>query len=137
MIGTRANIGNSFRNPGSKPLALSSFLCNRKQHSIIIHKMMKKNIVGLMAMTFTVSTTIQAQDFLATHDRVDSNRIGIIGICGFGGFAVNAAAQDTRIKATLAITTISERLGFEYPQHFVRFFKAHTGKTPSAYRKAS
>ena len=38
---------------------------------------------------------------------------------------------------TLSITTISERLGFEYPQHFVRFFKAHTGKTPSAYRKAS
>ena len=35
---------------------------------------------------------------------------------------------------TLAVTMISERLGFEYPQHFVRFFKAHTGKTPSAYR---
>lgn len=35
---------------------------------------------------------------------------------------------------TLAVTMISERLGFEYPQHFVRFFKSHTGKTPSAYR---
>ena len=36
---------------------------------------------------------------------------------------------------TLTITMISNRLGFEYPQHFVRFFKSHTGKTPSAYRK--
>ena len=34
----------------------------------------------------------------------------------------------------LTITMISNRLGFEYPQHFVRFFKSHTGKTPSAYR---
>lgn len=37
----------------------------------------------------------------------------------------------------LTITIISSRLGFDYPQHFVRFFKTHTGKTPSAYRKAS
>lgn len=36
---------------------------------------------------------------------------------------------------TLTIIMISNRLGFEYPQHFVRFFKSHTGKTPSAYRK--
>ena len=36
----------------------------------------------------------------------------------------------------LTITMISNRLGFEYPQHFVRFFKSHTGKTPSAYRNA-
>ena len=38
---------------------------------------------------------------------------------------------------TLTITTISERMGFDYPQHFVRFFKSHTGKTPSAFRKVS
>ena len=38
-------------------------------------------------------------------------------------------------EETLTITMISNRLGFEYPQHFVRFFKSHTGKTPSAYRK--
>ena len=36
----------------------------------------------------------------------------------------------------LTITMISNRLGFEYPQHFVRFFKSHTGKTTSAYRNA-
>ena len=38
---------------------------------------------------------------------------------------------------TLTITTISERMGFDYPQHFVRFFKSHMGKTPSAFRKVS
>ena len=36
----------------------------------------------------------------------------------------------------LTIPMISQHLGFEYPQHFVRFFKSHTGKTPSAYRNA-
>ena len=38
---------------------------------------------------------------------------------------------------TLTITMISERMGFDYPQHFVRFFKSHMGKTPSAFRKVS
>lgn len=38
---------------------------------------------------------------------------------------------------TLSISCVSRRLGFEYPQHFVRFFKAHTGNTPSAYRKSA
>ena len=37
---------------------------------------------------------------------------------------------------TLTITMISERMGFDYPQHFVRFFKAHTGKTPTQWRMA-
>ena len=37
----------------------------------------------------------------------------------------------------LTITMISQRLGFEYPQHFVRFFKTHTGKTPSTYRNVA
>ena len=45
-----------------------------------------------------------AVDFLSTQDNVDPDRIGIIGICGFGGFAINAASQDTRIKATVAST---------------------------------
>ena len=45
-----------------------------------------------------------AVDFLSAQKNVDSNKIGILGICGFGGFALNAAAIDTRIKATVAST---------------------------------
>ena len=45
-----------------------------------------------------------AVDFLSNHSNVDSEKIGILGICGFGGFALNAAAIDTRIKATVAST---------------------------------
>lgn len=45
-----------------------------------------------------------AVDFLALRDDVDAERIGIIGICGWGGLAINAAAIDTRIKATVAAT---------------------------------
>jgi hypothetical protein len=45
-----------------------------------------------------------AVDFLSLHERVDPARIGIIGICGWGGMALNAAALDTRIKATVTST---------------------------------
>lgn len=45
-----------------------------------------------------------AVDFLSTNDDVDPERIGIIGICGWGGMALNAAALDTRVKATAAMT---------------------------------
>ena len=45
-----------------------------------------------------------AVDFLSVQESVDPERIGIIGICGWGGMAINAAAIDTRIKATAAMT---------------------------------
>lgn len=56
------------------------------------------------------SPDINTEDFLAAVDylealeNVDANKIGIIGICGWGGIALNAAAADTRIKATTAVT---------------------------------
>ena len=45
-----------------------------------------------------------AVDFLSLHEAVDPDRIGIIGICGWGGLAINAAALDTRVRATAAMT---------------------------------
>ena len=47
------------------------------------------------------------------------------------------AAKQLLADDSLSITNVSERLGFEYPQHFVRFFKARTGMTPSQFRKTA
>ena len=45
-----------------------------------------------------------AVDFLSNYKNADADKIGILGICGFGGFGLNAAAIDTRIKATVTVT---------------------------------
>lgn len=47
------------------------------------------------------------------------------------------AAKQLLSDEELNITQVSQQLGFEYPQHFVRFFKSHTGKTPSEYKKSA
>ncbi|MCM1230960.1 MAG: alpha/beta hydrolase [Ruminococcus flavefaciens] len=47
---------------------------------------------------------MSAVDFLSVQDNVDPDKIGIIGICGWGGLAINTASLDTRIKATVAST---------------------------------
>ncbi len=47
---------------------------------------------------------MSAVDFLSLNEKVDPDHIGIIGICGWGGMAINTAALDTRIKATVAAT---------------------------------
>ena len=59
---------------------------------------------------YVASPDINTEDFcaavdcLSTREGIDAGRIGIVGICGWGGMAVNAAAIDTRIKATVAVT---------------------------------
>ena len=45
-----------------------------------------------------------AIDYLSLKENVDPEKVGIIGICGWGGLAINTAAQDPRIKATIAVT---------------------------------
>ena len=52
----------------------------------------------------TTEDFMAAVDYLSLHERVDPERIGIIGICGWGGMALNTAALDTRVKATVAST---------------------------------
>ena len=47
------------------------------------------------------------------------------------------AAKQLLNNDALSIKTVSQQLGFEYPQHFVRFFKAKTGMTPTEYRKVA
>ncbi len=53
---------------------------------------------------FSTEDVSAAVDFLGLHDAVDREPIGVIGICGWGGFVLNAAAADTRIKAVVAST---------------------------------
>jgi fermentation-respiration switch protein FrsA (DUF1100 family) len=53
---------------------------------------------------FLWTAALAAVDYLSTREDADPGRIGIVGICGWGGFALNAAAIDTRIRATVAST---------------------------------
>ena len=59
-----------------------------------------------------------AVDYLTTLSEADADRIGIIGICGWGGMALNAAAIDTRVKATVTVTmyNMSEQMhnGYQF-----------------------
>lgn len=60
-----------------------------------------RNVASPDINTEDFSATV---DFLVTQEFVDPEKIGILGICGFGGMALNAAAMDTRIKVTVAST---------------------------------
>ncbi|MBQ7607365.1 MAG: alpha/beta hydrolase [Desulfovibrionaceae bacterium] len=62
------------------------------------------------AVRFMASPDINTEDFMAAvdflslHEKADPKKIGILGICGWGGMALNAAALDTRVKATVSST---------------------------------
>ena len=71
---------------------------------------------GYFGELVRVETGRTAKDIIATH-------------------MINTAKEMLN-NNSLNINQVSQMLGFEYPQHFVRFFKAHTGKTPSQYRSA-
>ncbi|SEA22381.1 hypothetical protein SAMN02745687_02191 [Lachnospiraceae bacterium NK3A20] len=62
------------------------------------------NVRNMASPDINTEDFMAAVDFLSLHDRVDADRIGIIGICGWGGMALNAAALDTRIRATVTST---------------------------------
>ena len=62
------------------------------------------NVRYMASPDINTEVFMAAVDFLSLHERVDPERIGIIGICGWGGMALNTAALDTRVKATVAST---------------------------------
>ena len=62
------------------------------------------NVRNMASPDINTEDLMAAVDFLCLDERVDPERIGIIGICGWGGLAINAAALDTRVKATVAST---------------------------------
>lgn len=69
--------------------------------SALANKNLAQNVASPDIYTEDFSAAI---DFLANHKMVDKDKIGVIGICGFGGFGLNAAAIDTRIKAVVTST---------------------------------
>ena len=69
---------------------------------------------GYFGNLVRVETGKTAKDFIADH--------------------LLSTAKQLLNDPALSISQVGLRLGFDYPQHFVRFFKAHTGQTPSQYR---
>ena len=62
------------------------------------------NVRYMASLDINTEDFMAAVDFLSLNEKVDPERIGIIGICGWGGLAINTAALDTRVKATVAST---------------------------------
>ena len=85
---------------------------------------------GLPTVAYFADKCCLSSGYFGTLVRVETGRTAKDIIADH----VLAYAKQLLNDETLTITMISNRLGFEYPQHFVRFFKSHTGKTPSAYR---
>ncbi|MBP5513668.1 MAG: alpha/beta hydrolase [Bacteroidaceae bacterium] len=80
-----------------------------------------------------------AVDFLSKQENVDAEKIGIIGICGWGGIALNTAACDTRIKATVASTMydMSRVSGNNYNDAFDNEEARHTAREALSQQRLS
>ena len=63
-----------------------------------------RNVRYMASPDINTEDFMAAVDFLSLNEKVDPDRIGILGICGWGGMAINTAALDTRVKATVAST---------------------------------
>lgn len=87
---------------------------------------------GMNAPNINTEDFQAAVDYLATRDFVDPEKIGIIGICGWGGYALDAAAIDTRIKATLVVTMYDMSRVFQNGY----FDKDDNAASRDAFRKA-
>ena len=74
-----------------------------------------------------------AVDFLSKQENVDAEKIGIIGICGWGGIALNAAAADTRIKATVASTIMMLSTMSSGATRTARIFQSSVLPTPTQW----
>ena len=86
---------------------------------------------GLPTVAYFAEKCCLSSGYFGTLVRVETGRSAMDIISDH----LLAHAKQLLNDEALTIAVIGERLGFDYPQHFVRFFKSHTGKTPAAYRK--
>ena len=88
---------------------------------------------GLPTVSYFADRCCLSNGYFGNLVRVETGKTAKDFIAGH----VLAAAKQLLNDSSLSVHQVGQRLGFEYPQHFVRFFKAHTGKTPTQYRSAS
>ena len=86
---------------------------------------------GMNAPNINTEDFQAAIDYLSTRDNIDPEKIGIIGICGWGGYALDTAAIDTRIKASLIITMYDMSRVFQNGY----FDEADNAQSRQAFRK--
>ncbi len=86
---------------------------------------------GLLTLAYFAAKCCLSSGYFGNLVRVETGRTAKDIIADH----VLAQAKQLLNDEALTVTIISKQLGFDYPQHFVRFFKSHTGKTPSEYRK--
>lgn len=96
-----------------------------------IHSMAKRQ--GLPSVAYFADKCCLSNGYFGNLVKVETGRTAKDIIADH----LVAAAKQLLSYSALSVGQVSEQLGFDYPQHFIRFFKAHTGQTPTQYRKAS